>query len=351
MEQKRYVSIVVISAIILGIIIVGWVFLENNIVGYKLSPKISLNILFSHHQLATDLPLLLFQEKLRQSDIFLMEYPTWSDKWEKDLNSVSRGTLSPQQFLSKWDVSEEAANTTFQFLKLQLNGLYQSGVFVISVDLPADNILGNKIKEYLPLMNQTDLYPDFDETLKFQRQKYEYWTNLQIERQQYMVDRFTELSDAINNRKISAVKEKSEIRILYVLGSNHIRVYSLLKEQGINISKEYAHTPYTYDYPGEATIKFINGEEVSDGLLANGLFQTELVNLFGLSWVYDEEKSTRLIRKITSQFTFDEIKNIFIAMANSRSPESTFKEMVTELAKQKNIVIPTTEQEFENLNI
>ncbi|MBI2673960.1 MAG: hypothetical protein HYX23_01620 [Candidatus Zambryskibacteria bacterium] len=351
MELKRSASVVIILVAVVGIIIGSWVLLKDSVVEHTLSSKISLNILFSHHQLATDLPLSLFQERLRESDIFLMEYPTWSADWEEDMNRVSQGILSPQEFFSKRQTSEEAAKSTFQFLDLQLNALYKSGVFVTSVDLQANDPLGNKINEYVPVMNQTQLYTDFYETLKLQRKKYEYWTGLQTERQQYMVDRFVELIDVINNRKIPAIKEKPEIRILYVLGSNHVRVYDLLKERGINVSKEYSHTPYTYDYPGEATIKFINGEDISDELLANGLFQTELLNGFGLPWVYDEEKSTRLIRKITSQFTFDELKNIFVAMANSRSPESMFKQMVTASAKEKNIMIPVTRQEFDNLDI
>lgn len=350
MSKNLLIFIESIFIIAVGIFIIEWSF-KKNTADDGLSPKISLDILFSHHVLDTDLPLSLLKNRIRQSDIFLMEYPAWDAEFEKDLNDISMGKLSPHEFFSKRQIYEEEVKNTFQFLNLELNALYESGVFVTSVDLPAGDPLGNKINEYIPIMNQDQLYTVFDETLRSQREKYEYWTGLQRQRQQYMVDRFIEITNDIKNKKISAVKDKSEIKIFCVLGSNHVRVYNLLEDRGINVSKEYSHIPYTYDFPGETTIKFINKENVSDELLANGLFQTELLKEFGSSWVHDEEKSTRLIRQFASRFTFDEIKKIFTAMANSKNPELTFEQMVTVLVKQKNLVIPNTKQEFEDLDI
>ena len=201
MPRNRTIFIASIFTIMFGVVIVSWIF-RKYVIDHTPPPKISLNILFSHHALATDLPLLLLQNKLRQSDIFLMEYPAWTKEFEEDLNNVSKGKLSTQDFFSKRQVSENEAKSMFQFLDLELDALYKSGVFVTSVDLYANDTLSNKINEYILTMNQTQLHPDFHEMLKLQRRKYEYWTDLQIERQQYMVDKFIKLADAIKNRKI-----------------------------------------------------------------------------------------------------------------------------------------------------
>lgn len=343
MQRNSITFIIGVSILVLGITAVGWIF-RKNIVGYVLPPKISLDILFSHHQLATDLSLSIFKDRLSGSDIFLMEYPEWSAEFEEDLNSISQGALSPQQFFSKRQVPEEIVKNTFQFLELQLNALYRSGVFVTSIDLPAGYYLANEIKQYVPVVNQIQLYSDFFETLKSEREKYQYFTNLQIQRQQYMVDRFVELAEKIKNKQFSKVKEKSEIRIFFLLGSNHAMVYDLLKNKGVNVTKEFAHTPYTYDYAGEITTKFIAGENMSDELLADGLLETELSNLFGLQWIHNQEKYARLMRNIASRFTFEDIKKIFTTMAQSQNPHSMFQELFTDLAKEKNIVIPETRE-------
>ena len=313
---------------------------------------VRVDILFSHHQYDTDVSTALFKEKLSQSDIFLMEYPAWSTEWEKDINAISRGEMAPSNFLLRWNVSEEEANTTFQFLKFQVENLYQSHIFVTSIDLAADDPLSVAIQDYLPVMDQIQFSTDFTKTLEFERAKYSYFMNLQRTRQQQMLQSFNMLVTAIQQGELPSVPEKPEINILYLLGSNHVRVYDLLQQTEAEVTKEYARAPYTYDYAGELTLKFIAEEPVSDLLLAYGLVQTQIMRTYGLYWSHDKEKTARFLKTVIPAFTLEEIGSLFTTMAQASNPDMAFMQLYSRLSVEKELVLPPAKkEEFDNLTI
>ena len=313
---------------------------------------VRVDILFSHHQYDTDVSTALFKEKLSQSDIFLMEYPAWSTEWEKDINAISRGEMAPSNFLLRWNVSEEEANTTFQFLKFQVENLYQSHIFVTSIDLAADDPLSVAIQDYLPVMDQIQFSTDFTKTLEFERAKYSYFMNLQRTRQQQMLQSFNMLVTAIQQGELPSVPEKPEINILYLLGSNHVRVYDLLQQTEAEVTKEYARAPYTYDYAGELTLKFIAEEPVSDLLLAYGLVQTQIMRTYGLYWSHDKEKPARFLKTVIPAFTLEEIGSLFTTMAQASNPDMAFMQLYSRLSVEKELVLPPAKkEEFDNLTI
>ena len=95
-------------------------------------PNIYVDILFSAHASAKDLSFITLKERIDRSDIFLIEYVAWDELFEEDANNVSQGSLKPDEFFSKRDVSAKEVEATFQFLKLELDALYNSKVFVTS---------------------------------------------------------------------------------------------------------------------------------------------------------------------------------------------------------------------------
>jgi hypothetical protein len=312
-------------------------------------PNIYLDILFSAHASAKDLSLGFLKDRLNRSDIFLIEYAAWDGSFEEDANKVSQGNLRPEEFFSKRGVSVKEVETTFQFLKLQLEALYNSKVFVTSADVRSGDPIGTEIKKMLPTIDRFRLSMDFNETIDFQRTLWKKFGDLQARREQYMVSQIMELSDSINKRQVKAVEEKKKVRILFVLGANHVKVSDLLKEKKMNVSKEFSQNPFIYNYSAEITVKYIAGENISDELLAYGLFENGLAQTLEYPWIndYDMNTQAKFMRNVVPQFTFREIKNIFEKTAISVDHEAVFQKEVLDLAKEKNVKIPTTREEFD----
>ena len=312
---------------------------------------VSLTILFSRHIRSIDIPVELLKNEISKADIVLIEEPFWSSSFEDGFNAISRGEETSSQILSGWQITpEQQKGDDWQFLKFFMDSFYQSHAFITSVDLTQDEVLSQNIRSAviaLPQINGNN----FKDILQNYKQKFISFANMTIQRENTMVDRYLKLVQNIQNGLISQVQRKDNVKILYVLGVNHTRVFDLLKERGLDVNKIFSYDPYVYNYSGDVTVKLLSQQPVSDDLFAHQLFESALETFIVRDWLDNDQKSARLERKIISQLSFEDIQNILDATFNSQDHASTFIQQITSITKQKNITIPLTKAEFEAYSI
>lgn len=308
--------------------------------------KVSLTILFSRHIRSGDIPISLLKNEVAKSDVVILEEPFWTSVWEDGFNAISRSEMTVPQLLNEWQISSnQQKGDDWQFLVYLMNNLYGSNTYITSVDLTEDELLSQNIRNAVINLPQIE-GNNFRDILQTHKQKFIDFANLTIQREDVMVDRYSKLVKNIQNSSIPQLKEKNNINILYILGVNHTRVFDLLKKRGFNINKIFSYDPYAYNYSGEVTVDLLSKKSVSDDLFARELFESAFEKFIAQSWLEDDQKSSRLERKIISQFSFEELESIFNTMLNSQDQYRAFTQSLISIAKQKNIVIPLSKAEF-----
>lgn len=278
--------------------------------------KISIEIFYSPHDTKEDVKGL--EQKIKEADVFSVEAIGWSEQLFIDLNLVSQGELTPQDFIGKYKIGGLDKQEPFQPYQLTvLDALFGSRKFVISFDVPGDDPLLRKIDESVAALDKLEFSKDFVSCLSSRRRALENFVELQGEREQYIVKKMEAFQETLAKGETKEVRDKEKISILFLLGAVHTGVYHRLKESGREISRTFSTMPYIFgEFTTEITRRLLFGKEVSDTLVAQSLFW-DLIDPWIAQGTENEPKVPSTVaqnlrtRKAVQAFSFSEIKNIF----------------------------------------
>lgn len=138
--------------------------------------------------------------------------------------------------------------------------------------------------------------------------------------------------------KYPGLGEKKKVKILLSLGSFHTRIFQSLKKSGEEVTREFKTMPTYFNFEHEGIRRCLFGGDVDDKLAAKIFLQM----LFTLRRL-DADIRFRLERKIVSQFSFEEAKEIFERIKQGENEVQLIKSKLEE----KGFKIPQTEKELD----
>jgi hypothetical protein len=145
------------------------------------------------------------------------------------------------------------------------------------------------------------------------------------------------------------LRQKSQLNVLMTLGTFHTGFFKLLRKKGTSVSREFSEMPYTFSFFNEAVRRARFGMEVSDELVAKALLEKFLLDRFGWEiWQLTNlsYKTYLFVRILASQFTFDEIKNLFDEWYKYGDQKKSQEFLFLYLDK-KGIKFPQSPEEFD----
>lgn len=296
----------------------------------KFPKTVRVEVLFRPHATIEDIDLETFKKRLSETDIYIQEKISWTDQEEEIFNKVSQGEMEPLNAINEIRVRNP------QIWLERLKALYGKGVRVIFIDVPLDSGFINEYEKvkggYQSLFKQ-----DFKETIENFRNWLTEMARLFIKRDEIMLKNFFQrVNDAIS--KDPKLAEKLEIRILISIGSAHTYFYKLLKKEFPQAIRDMGGGTVSNHFD-EALSRAIFEKPIDDDLIARAIL-TRFILDSGLGReIYElcQNKTScvdLVVRKIVSQFSLDEIKDIYNQVLNSGL---SLEEILNERLKQKQI--------------
>jgi hypothetical protein len=334
-------------------------------------PKIVIEIFFSAHLSPEDLRGL--EEKLEKADVFVPEFPGWTDSIADHFQKVSQGIETPEVAFEKIKKilieiqkqseesqeeikSEEEKEEKEESQKVEKKLLFEDIIFhylkilhnkekiVIFADISYDPKDPKRIIRVLPWGVWTLYYfrPEisldpFSQTLEeIKNRAYGFLKNNE-EREQHIVSQLEEkIQEAISQNE--DLLKKDQVNVLVFLGAMHVGVTDKLRKKGFNTKRTFKTKPFVYGYSGKLFLMLQRVKEVSKDLLAKFWFERLLSEYFFYSLIEkfgrDSLKTIQFIREIVSKFNLEEIEKIFYEVNN---PQAKIEDLLVKYPKEKGI--------------
>jgi len=315
-------------------------------------PKISIDIFYSFHRAPRDLENLAKQ--FDRADIFIPEVPGWSPWLLQYLRDVSEGRKTPEQVESEKRLSSS--------LRKNFEIIYNSHKPITLVDIPEGHPTEERLQElsssyYLEVV-EFELGEDFDYKLDFIRQYLKNDADAEKRREKYIL---FQLKPKIQEllQIYPLLKEKEEIKVLLSFGACHTGVYHALRKTKQKISRRFSMMPFIFGFADEGRMRARFGKEIDNQLAAKILLEANFYKIFGQELkevTSDTGKIVDLVRKIISQFSFNEIREIFSSIQGedifleefpSFSSSIRIRDRITERMREKDLRIPSSKAELD----
>lgn len=186
---------------------------------------------------------------------------------------------------------------------------------------------------------------NLEEAIKDIRDFFRSYGIKQRERENFMISQFPiaikEIVDTYPELKV-----RSKIRVLINLGSTHTAVYHFLKRQGYDTKRINSGEP-PYAYFHQAVIKSMWGNDVNDFLASRVLFEDIIALSFDFAGKgLDQNKLEKYMRKLLSEFSFEEIQEIFRQIKTFSNIEQ-FNTYFVEACKRKGLRVPRSNDDLD----
>lgn len=307
----------------------------------KRFPKIEIDIFYSPH--ATDKDIDGLEKQFSQADVYIPELADYSSATLKNLNKLSQEGRYRKGFLGSLDnfgIEE-------RFLKKQLEMISYSKKPITLIDLPGGHYLINALdKSFEPFK----LPDDFKSALELIKSKLKKMSELEKEREDYMISQIRPKVEKVL-KNYPQLSKKENIKVLISLGAVHTKVYhSLKKTEREKVQRKFSRLPFIFSLEEEAMRKYGFGKEVDDELAAKVVLEGQFRSIFK-DYLYeicdDNLKIGELTRKIISQFSFNEIEEMFNSL--KKDPNLTFESLFKTKFKEKGIKLPSNEAELDKM--
>ena len=181
------------------------------------------------------------------------------------------------------------------------------------------------------------------------------FANLQNQREKYMLSKLKpKIKDVLEI--YPRLKDKQSINVLLILGAVHTRLHNQLKRsnQYETVNREFNVIPFSYSFHDEARRRYLFSRPLTDTLLGRvfleNIFTFSFFDVRGFgsrpSFINEEVGSVKIEsfkRKIISQFSFEEAREIFEKLKQGESAWQLFETKFVE----KGIKIPSSEKELD----
>jgi hypothetical protein len=300
--------------------------------GEKELPPLHFDILYAPHGTAEDWNWASFQEHLQRADIYIPEIYEWHKRTLKYLNEISRGEVPPPKVppgvYASWDIT-------------LIKAIYDSQKPVLAIDVPSGHRIVALYRKLKSRLKNLRIESDFSVTLYRFKSLLMKEGHIQKEREEYML---SQLKPVITKflRKNPNFYQKDKINVLLTLGSIHTDLYHELKRGGGSVSREFPEMPYSFDFASEAVRRARFELEISNDLAAKALLECFLEKSLGRfigQLTNSTDKAMLFIRLLASQFTFEEIRDLF----GKADPEGkNFADLFLSALHTKDIKFPTS---------
>lgn len=295
-------------------------------------PPVELNFYFGSHWSEADAD--VFRHILDASDVFFPEFAGYGPEDEKVFEEVSEGIIDP-------DEGADRARIHGKFAMGLLKNLYETKKVVGFIDLPHGSKL---IEDTINLVNDSDnTFPgmSLDEAMSEQRKYFDVYAKLQLEREEYMIDRLPKALIELSEKYPDLLK-KSKIQCLVFLGTSHKSLY----HKGYASDKQALafHEPKGL-YPGFASkivMQLKKGKQPGESLFLHALIEDILAGN-----VIDEMESValsgvelmKLCRTTINMFSDSELEELF-----DTREQGVLKTMQAKL-EERGVKFPETREE------
>lgn len=312
-------------------------------------PEISYHFFYSAHYTAQDFKNL--EKAFDKADIYVPERYKWTPEGKHILEQVSQGEITLEEVAKKYDIERSSSH----YREFEI--IYNSYKPIIMVDIPETDKGHIEMREEAESRYEQalDLFIQgrFQDALGKLRSSVLKTARLELVREK-KIRRNLEKQIKVFLKQNPKYAEKEELSVLIRIGGFHIRLYDKLKKKGAKVSQEFSHPSPVFSSADEAIKTMISKREVDDELLGRILIE-EYVYPWLASMTDDTEKSVRILRKISSQLTLENIeqisKNIHETSQEPRTPSFPgfpIEDVVYEI-EELGIKVPNSEQEMDEL--
>lgn len=297
-------------------------------------PNINISMFFADHVSAEDIRGL--EKQFSSADLFIPEVVDWTPEQLRQFNEVSSGKREPSDIASDQD----------SFLGGQLQMIYRSHKPIVFVDLPRGHPL---IERYDRLAGQgLPMGETFLETLQKTKGQIAEFSSINQEREQYILSRVAPaVTEAIEKKP--AFRDKNQLNVLMFMGAAHSTFYRDVKKAHGNTSRTFVDSLHVFSHYSEGVRRVSLGKEIDDRLAGSiwlGILLERAID-YELAYTTDNsQKKTLLRRKILSEFTLEEIEDVYNGCRTAEKGE--YHLIIRNKLKEKNIVFPKTEEELES---
>lgn len=298
-------------------------------------PKIFYHFFYSPHQTAKDIENL--EKAFKEADIYIPEVVFWPSFTPDIFQGISDGQITPEKAV---DISEEKSSRL-----RELEIIYNSKKPILLADVSAADI--ELIKKYEAVIQLAQEVIDFFKQGDFKKSLQR--TRSLIEKDaQFHLEREAKIKENLKSQIIKFLdnnpkyKQKEKIKILVRLGSFHTKIYQDFKKENLPISREFNKLPIVYLSFNEAKRRIMFGKEIDDELLARGIIE-EVIYPSIKDLTDDSDKLFWLIRNLSSQLTFKDIKQIAKDFGENPALD------ITEELEKFNIKVPKSEEEIDKI--
>lgn len=280
---------------------------------------------------------------ISNADIYVPEVHGWSEAYLGIYNDVSFGKKTPEQAIREAQTEPEEMNP---LLLEELQTLHNSNIPVVFIDLPEEEVPWGKNKIAVAAR-------DFEGLLENVQFYLEKESVINQKREDHMFDQLKikvgEIIESHPNLKL-----KDDVSVLISLGSMHTNFYHRLKESEDRVEREFNVMPQIYAFTDEGIRSYMHGKPVSPELAARILLERVFSEVFESDIEKASSDNTKIElfkRKVVSQFSLDEIRNIFhlLTYTDWNYFKGSFEANMRYLLEEKGLKIPQSEQELEDI--
>ncbi len=296
-------------------------------------PKIKYEFFFSPHYSPTDMKKL--EDRFQKADIYIPEAHGWTQEQLDILRDVASGKIDVSQKFPGEDDGPPSHRLAIKSLRM----IYNSHKPITLVDVPRAQ---SKERVILDL----DWDGDFRNALTNMRKIATQSLKETREREKYILENIEpKVKDLIDENP--SLEEKKEISVLISLGLAHEPIYIDLKKGRGEVISFLGQPLIVYSYMEEGSRRLRFNKAIDDDLASkmylemnfNGAFGQDIDNL-----TEDYVKQLRLKRKIVSQFSIEDIEQMFELFRRGED----IRRVITDKFREKNIIFPKSEQELDD---
>lgn len=298
-------------------------------------PKISVHIAYGFHDREEDFkdP----KERIKTADIYIPEGVGWTPGILNTLKRVSKGEIDPG-LLGKEKFEPSVLETA--------NLIYNTNVPIAFVDIPLIHyryllILKELIERGINLKFGPDSFKD---NIVLVRKRLVSSASQQEKREKFMARR---IKPAVKRllQEHPHLKDKNELRVLMSLGSGHTNLFLSLDDKDFKVTRSFNYLPIVFGSDTEARRRYIFGKEVDNRLIARVCLEAILQARYpGIKTISSNtEQYYKFIRKVSSQFSFEEIKSMFEEVSTLYE----FPKVLLRELHKKGIYIPESQEEMD----
>jgi len=303
-------------------------------------PKIDIDIFYSAHDTAFDMGGL--EKQFEEADIYIPELFGWRKEDLDTFKKLSNGNFFVLELVEALRDKNLISSAQLREYKI----IYNSHKPIAIIDVPRNHThLDKKVrtKRHQLLIHGEDNFSDILSRMKVMIKNE---SRAEKDREKYMISRFKQAIKEVLE-EYPVFKEKNKIKVLLSLGEFHTFVYHALKREGENVSRDFNTTmPLVFSLWAEGVRKFHFGKEAANESVAKiflGFVFYAQLDRSVRDLTQDSDKVARFERKIISQFSFEEAKEIFEKLKQGESAWQLFETKFAE----KGIKIPSSEKELD----